>query len=118
MEIENGNVTIGDNSVLGYFSFIQNAGDLTIGSGSLLGPRVSYLTSSHPINEKPLIEQPLIRGFITIGNNVWLGAHVTVAYNTVISDNSIVGANSFINKNVPPNEIWGGVPIKKIRERR
>jgi acetyltransferase-like isoleucine patch superfamily enzyme len=117
IEMSNGEMIIGEGSVIGYFSFIQCSGKLIIGNGSLLGPSVSYITSSHPINESPIRNQPLIRGEIYIGNNVWLGANVTIAYNTKIMDNSIVGANSFVNKDIPKNEIWGGVPAKKIKER-
>ena len=117
IEMDKGEIFIGDFSVIGYFSFIQCSGKLTIGNGSLLGPRVTYLTSSHPINELKLQPQPLIRGEIVIGDNVWLGANITIAYNTKINDNSIVGANSFVNKEIPKNEIWGGVPVKKLKDR-
>jgi acetyltransferase-like isoleucine patch superfamily enzyme len=117
IEMNNGILELGVNSVLGYFSFIQCTGTLKIGKGSLLGPRISYITSSHPINDKPLVGQPLIRGNITIGDNVWLGANITIGYDTIIGNNSIVGANSFVNKDIPTNEIWGGVPVKKLKDR-
>lgn len=117
IEMLKGDLKIGPNSVIGYHSFIQCTGTMKIGEGSLLGPHNSYITSSHPINNKPLVGQPLISGVITIGNNVWLGANITVGYNTSINDNSIIGANSFVNKNIPQNEIWGGVPVKKLKNR-
>jgi len=117
IEMSNGVLGIGKDSVIGYFSFIQCSGSLKIGNGSLLGPRISYITSSHVINDKPLVGQPLDRGYIVIGDNVWLGANITIGYNTTINDNSIIGANSFVNKDIPKNEIWGGVPVKKIKDR-
>lgn len=117
IEMLNGKLNVGDNSVIGYHSFIQCTGSLTIGKGSLLGPHTSYITSSHPINNKPLVGQPLIRGSIVIGNNVWVGANVTIGYNNSLGDNAIIGANSFVNKNIPENEIWGGVPVKKLKNR-
>lgn len=117
IEMLNGRLTLGQNTVIGYHSFFQCTGDLIIGNGSLLGPHVVCVTSSHPVNDQPLVGQPLIRGEITIGDNVWIGANVTVGYNTSIGSNAIVAANSFVNKEIPPNEIWGGVPAKKIRNR-
>jgi acetyltransferase-like isoleucine patch superfamily enzyme len=36
--------------------------------------------------------------------------------NVTIGENSIVAAHSFINKNIPKNEIWGGVPAKLIKK--
>ena len=67
IEMLNGTLNLGDNSVIGYHSFVQCTGDLNIGYGSLLGPHISYITSSHPINTSPLVGQPLIKGEINIG---------------------------------------------------
>lgn len=36
----------------------------------------------------------------------------------VIEENTIVGANSVLNKSTNKNEIWAGIPAKKIGERR
>ena len=52
-----------------------------------------------------------------IGNDVWLGLNVIVKKGVVIGDGAIVGAGSVVTKNIPPYEIWAGVPAKKIKER-
>ena len=117
IEMDKGTFSIGDNSVIGYNSFIQCTGRIIIGKGSLLGPHCCFIASSHAINNLPLISQPMIRGEIKIGNNVWVGANVTINMGVSIGDNSIIGANSFVNKNVPPNQIWGGSPAKFIKNR-
>lgn len=31
---------------------------------------------------------------------------------------AVIAAGSVVNKNIAPNEIWGGVPAKKIGERK
>lgn len=36
----------------------------------------------------------------------------------VIGENSIIGANAVLTKSVPPGEIWGGIPARKISDRR
>ena len=46
------------------------------------------------------------------GNYSWAGTHVSVEVN--FGENSIVGANSVFTKDIPPFEIWGGVPAKFI----
>jgi acetyltransferase-like isoleucine patch superfamily enzyme len=33
--------------------------------------------------------------------------------NVIIGENSIVGAYSFVTKNIPPNELWVGIPARK-----
>lgn len=117
IELSNGIINIGENSVIGYHSMIQATGSFIIGKGSLLGPHCVYVTSSHPINNKPLVGQGLIRGEIKIGNNVWVGANCTINTNIIINHNAVIGANSFVNKSIPGEEIWAGVPVKYIRKR-
>jgi len=34
--------------------------------------------------------------------------------NITIGENSIIGACSFVNKDIPSNTIWAGVPAKQI----
>jgi acetyltransferase-like isoleucine patch superfamily enzyme len=117
IEMGNGNLFIGERSVIGYGSFIQCTGDAYIGNGTLIGPNCSILTSSHPINEHPLVDQELIRGDVLIQDNVWIGSNCVIGINTEILQNSIIGCNSFVNKNIPANEVWGGTPIKFIRKK-
>ena len=54
---------------------------------------------------------------ITIGDNVWIGAGVTIVAGKSIGSGSIIGANSLITKDIPQNEIWGGVPAKFLKAR-
>lgn len=54
-------------------------------------------------------------GKIKIGKNVLIGAFCTIRGGVIIGDNSVVSFCSFVNKNIPPNELWGGVPAKRIK---
>ena len=53
-------------------------------------------------------------GRIKIGNNVFLGMNSTIMPNVEIGNNVIIGLGSVVTKNVPDNEIWAGIPAKKI----
>lgn len=33
-----------------------------------------------------------------------------------VSDNAVIAAGSVVTKDVPPDEIWGGVPARKLRD--
>ena len=116
IESGDGHVEIGNNSIIGYHSFIQATGKLVIGNNSLLGPHCSYICSSHQIKRGINVrDMSMIRGLIDIKNNVWIGANCTVNYNTTLNDGCVVGANSFVKANVPSWEIWGGSPAKFIK---
>lgn len=55
-----------------------------------------------------------IYGQIIVGNNVFIGARSIILPNTKIGNNSIVGAGSLVTKDIPDNEVWGGIPAHKI----
>ena len=52
-----------------------------------------------------------------IGNDVWLGAGVTVLTGRVVGDGAIVAAGAVVTRDVPPYAIVGGVPARFIRHR-
>lgn len=52
---------------------------------------------------------------ITIEDNVWLGASVTVLPGVTIGAGSVVAAGSVVTKNVPPMSVVAGVPARLIR---
>lgn len=49
-------------------------------------------------------------GPVEIGNNVFVGAKTVILPNVKIGDNTIIAAGSVVTKNIPNNEVWGGVP--------
>ena len=42
---------------------------------------------------------------MTIGDNVWFGANVTVTPGVTIGSNSIIGAGSVVTRDIPENVI-------------
>lgn len=56
--------------------------------------------------------QPLI-----IGNDVWVAAGVQIIRGISVGDGAVLGGGGIFTKNVPPYEIWAGVPAKKIGQR-
>ncbi|MCY1275193.1 Serine acetyltransferase [compost metagenome] len=49
-----------------------------------------------------------------VGDNVYIGAGAVILGNVTISDNAIIGAGAVVINDVGQNEIWAGVPAKKI----
>lgn len=54
---------------------------------------------------------------IVIGNDVWIGAEVTIMEGVTIGDGAILAAKSLVTTDVPPFTIVGGVPAKKLKMR-
>jgi hypothetical protein len=54
---------------------------------------------------------------VTVGNDVWIGANVTVIDGIRIGHGAIVGAGAVVVAEVPDYAIVGGVPARLIRFR-
>jgi acetyltransferase-like isoleucine patch superfamily enzyme len=54
---------------------------------------------------------------IKIGKNVLVGGNSVVLRGVQIGDGAVIGVGSVVTKSVPSNEIWGGVPARKIMDR-
>ncbi|WP_071597051.1 CatB-related O-acetyltransferase [Niabella aurantiaca] len=52
-----------------------------------------------------------------IGNDVWIGANVSIMGGIKIGNGAIIGAHSLVTKDVEPYAIVGGVPAKLIKKR-
>lgn len=64
-----------------------------------------------------VITLPISNGNVIIGNDVWIGAFVTIMSGVNIGDGAILACNSHIVKDVEPYTIVGGNPAKLIKYR-
>ena len=62
-------------------------------------------------------DQSMYSKDIFIGDGAWIGAYSIILPGVRVGNGSIIGAHSIVNKNVPDNEIWGGIPAKKLKNR-
>lgn len=114
-----GKLEIGDNSVVTTAVNIRAAGGkIIIGKNSAIGEHSVLISANHSLyKDIPHINSPLdeMRTDVIIGDNVWVGACCSLLPGCRIGDNSVIGAGSVVSKEIPANEIWAGVPAKKIR---
>lgn len=116
----NGSIEIGNHSVVGVGNWLQGSGSIKIGNDVIIGPYVAIVSTNHSYDDtsKPVAQQPLRTGEVVIEDDVWIGAHCTIAQNVRIGAHSIIGANSFVNKDVPPYSVAVGAPAKVIKSRK
>lgn len=53
-------------------------------------------------------------GCIEIMDNVFIGSGTRILYNTRIGSNVIIGSDSLVNKDIPDNSVYAGVPARYI----
>ncbi len=80
----------------------------------MIGPNVSIITEGHPV--APSQRRAYIVGKpIVIERNVWIAASATIVGGVTVGENSVVAAGSVVTKDVPPNTLVGGNPVRVIR---
>lgn len=111
-------IEIGDRSMIGANSLIGSCARVVIGDDVLMGPQVLIYTSNHGIDpDFKIADQPMQCAPVEIGNDVWIGARVTILSGVKIHDGAVVGAGAVVTKDVPPYAVVGGVPARVIKYR-
>ena len=82
---------------------------ITIEDNVVIGWRVNILC--HEFTQKQIR-----LGRVRVKQNALIGAFSVIRSGITVGENSIVAMCSFVNKDVPDNELWGGVPAKKIQD--
>lgn len=110
------NIEIGDNFFANTNLVILDGAKVKIGDNVFIAPNVGIYTAGHPLEVK-LRNKGLEYAYpVTIGNNVWIGAHACILPGVTIGDNTTIGAGSVITKDIPSNVLAAGNPCRIIRK--
>ncbi|ABR56012.1 transferase hexapeptide repeat containing protein [Methanococcus aeolicus Nankai-3] len=101
------NLELGKYTDIGAFTYINSKYGVKIDEYVQIGSHCSIYSVSTIDNKK---------GKVIINKNARIGSHSVIMPNVEIGENSIIGAFSFVNKNIPPNTLAYGVPVKLIRK--
>ena len=112
------NICVGDHVFIGSNCEFNIRDNIDIGSDCLIASGCRFIDHDHGTDLSELIRLQHGKEIpIRIENNVWLGCNVVVLKGVTVGAGAIVAAGAVVTKSIPPNEIWGGVPAKKIGDR-
>lgn len=89
-------ITIGKNFFANYDCKIIDGARVTFGDDVRVGPNCCFVTPNHAPDPQMRREGYQIYQPITVGNNVWFGAGVTVLPGVTIGDDVVIGAGSVL----------------------
>jgi acetyltransferase-like isoleucine patch superfamily enzyme len=109
-----GDVSVGRNTWIGPLTLLDGTGGLNIGDNCSISTGVQIY--SHDTVKWAVSggTAPYEHAPVTIGNSCYIGSQSVVAKGITIGDCCVVGACSFVNRDLAPNTIAGGVPIRPL----
>lgn len=120
LEIEEGKLTryywmvqhkdklkLGYKTDIGAFTYINAKNGVTIEDYVQIGSHCAIYSISTIDNKE---------GPVTLKKNCKIGSHSVIMPDVTVGENSIIGAFSFVNRDIPPNVVAVGVPVRVIKK--
>lgn len=109
------NISLGEDTLVGEFSFLDGRGKLKIGSHTDIASQVLIYNSKHDINDPWFTAK---EESVEIGDYVFVGPRAIILPGVKIGRGAVIAAGAVVTKDVAPREIVAGVPAKVIGERK
>ena len=101
---------------LGYSpgSYIQALNGVQVGTNVIHAVGLTIVSSNHDYLD---FKKHVASGPVCIGDNCWLGAHVTLLPGVALGPHTIVAAGSVVSKSFPAGDcVIGGVPARILKQ--
>jgi putative colanic acid biosynthesis acetyltransferase WcaF len=105
---------VGKNSWIGENVWIDNLGDVSIGTNACVSQGAYLCTGNHNWSDPSfgLIIKPIL-----VGDGAWVGAKSVIGPGVEIGECAIAGVGSVVSKDIPAFEIHAGNPARFTRRR-
>ena len=115
---DNSFVKLGNTVFIGHScEFVCNT-NITIGNNCLIASNTTFNDTGHEFSKKDIInKQPITSKSIVLEEDVWVGTSCVILQGVTIGKGAVIAAGSVVNKNIPPYEVWAGVPARFIKKR-
>jgi acetyltransferase-like isoleucine patch superfamily enzyme len=107
-------ITIGDNTVINRFVYLDGRVPLYIGNNVNVSHYVLIQTLTHDPQNPDFIclERP-----VAIMDHAWIGAKALIMPGVTVGEGAVIAAGAVVTKDVAPYTIVAGVPARKVGER-
>ena len=97
------------------FDYNSLRNEITFGDDVRIGPNCGIYAAGHAFDPERRAAGIEYARPVHIGNNVWIGGHVSIVSGVTIGDNAIIAAGSVVVSDIPANVLAGGNPCRVIR---
>ncbi len=101
------NFKLGKKTDIGAFTYINAKNGVIIEDYVQIGSHCSIYSIS-TIDKK--------EGKVVLKKNCKIGSHSLIMPGVTIGEGSIIGAFSFVNRNIPPNTVAYGIPVRLVKK--
>lgn len=108
------NLTVGDDVTIHRNVLIDDRGEVIIGNNVSISDYANIYSHAHAVEDI----NDVSLGRTVIGDNARITYHSTVFSNVKIGHDAMLGSHGVANKDIPDYEIHGGVPARKIAQKK
>ena len=102
-------------TVVNHNVVILDTSPVYIGANAFLAPGVCLSCVGHTMDAEQRAQGILTSAPITLEDDVWIGANVTVCGGVTIGKGSIIGAGSVVTRDIPAGVVAAGTPCRVLR---
>lgn len=110
-----GDFVVGKGSSIGINNMFDSRMGLYIGKNVCFSDRVTIWTLQHDYNDMNFSTKG---GSVKIGDFVWVGCNVVILPGVSIGEGAVLASGCVVTKDVDSYTVVGGIPAKKIAERK
>jgi len=113
-------IELGRHVGIGPFGFVGGFGGVQIGDNTIIGHALSIHSDNHKFYDSDVAirNQGVNKQSVVVGENCWLGSHVTILGGVTIGEGCVIGAGSVVTKDIPAGAVAAGVPCRVLKLRQ